>query len=124
MSKTLTSSRATLLNVISPDAGNLGFGADVNVSATESYSLFVPLYTSVIEEYHIGFTKKTPSPPSEFGKVNTPGDLDPDNEFLISTRLEYGRCLQGLLHNILPLLQKKFKTKGFRNTATKTETSA
>jgi len=104
----LTSPRATLLDVISSEAGNPDLGAAMETPSTESYIQLVPLFASITEDYQIfDYLKMTPHPPSEINNVSTLVDMDPDNEFLISPCLKYGRCIRGFLHTLLLLLQKK-----------------
>ncbi|KAK2717838.1 hypothetical protein QYM36_006592 [Artemia franciscana] len=98
--KTLkTSLGATLLDVIQSGVENLDSGVGIYAPDAESYTLFAPLFDPIIEDYHIGFTKNDSHPPSDFGDVNTLGDLDPDNKFVISTRVRCGRSLQGYPFN-------------------------
>ena len=73
--------------VENPDSGIGAYAGD-----KESYTLFSPFFDKIIEEYH-GFSQ------DDIHKSNlNPNDLDapnpdPDNEFIVSTRIRVGRNL-------------------------------
>ena len=65
----------------------------------ESYTLFAELFNPVIEDYHGGFKSTDKHPPTDFGDLNTLVNVDPNNEFVISTRVRCGRSLKGYPFN-------------------------
>ncbi|XP_023211725.1 arginine kinase-like [Centruroides sculpturatus] len=94
-----TAMGATLLDIIQSGVENLDSGVGIYAPDAESYSLFAPLFDSVIEAYHAGFKSTDKHPATDFGDINTLVDLDPTNEFVISTRVRCGRSLQGYPFN-------------------------
>lgn len=94
-----TAMGATLLDIIQSGVENLDSGVGIYAPDAESYSLFAPLFDSVIEAYHSGFKSTDKHPQTDFGDINTLVDLDPTNEFVISTRVRCGRSLQGYPFN-------------------------
>lgn len=90
---------ATLLDVIQSGVENLDSGVGIYAPDAESYSLFSDLFDPVIDDYHQGFKPTDRHPPSDFGDLSTLVDVDPNNEFVISTRVRCGRSLQGYPFN-------------------------
>ncbi|KAL3251888.1 hypothetical protein MRX96_055022 [Rhipicephalus microplus] len=90
---------ATLLDVIQSGVENLDSGVGVYAPDAESYTVFAELFDPVIDDYHKGFPPGTKHPPTDFGDINTLVNVDPRNEFVISTRVRCGRSLQGYPFN-------------------------
>ncbi|KAH9382984.1 hypothetical protein HPB48_023621 [Haemaphysalis longicornis] len=89
-----TAMGATLLDVIQSGAENLDSGVGVYAPDAESYTLFAELFNPVIDDYHKGFPPSAKHPPTDFGDLNTIVNVDPKDEFVISTRVRCGRSLQ------------------------------
>ncbi|KAL1413969.1 hypothetical protein MTO96_030863 [Rhipicephalus appendiculatus] len=94
-----TAMGATLLDVIQSGVENLDSGVGVYAPDAESYTVFAELFDPVIDDYHKGFPPGAKHPPTDFGDINTLVNLDPKNEFVISTRVRCGRSLQGYPFN-------------------------
>jgi len=94
-----TAMGATLLDVIQSGVENLDSGVGLYAPDAESYTLFADLFNPVIEDYHGGFKPTDKHPPTDFGDLNTLVNVDPNNEFVISTRVRCGRSLQGYPFN-------------------------
>uniref|UniRef100_A0A6G1SIW6 Arginine kinase n=1 Tax=Aceria tosichella TaxID=561515 RepID=A0A6G1SIW6_9ACAR len=94
-----TAMGATLLDVCQSGFENLDSGVGIYAPDAESYTLFADLFNPIIEDYHGGFKATDKHPPSDFGDMNTLVNLDPNNEFVISTRVRCGRSLQGYPFN-------------------------
>merc|ERR1712212_733182 len=86
---------ATLLDVIQSGVENLDSGVGVYAPDAEAYTLFAPL----IEDYHVGFTQKDKHPDMDFGDVNSLVNVDPEGQFVISTRVRCGRSMEGYPFN-------------------------
>ncbi|KAE9416120.1 hypothetical protein Angca_004081, partial [Angiostrongylus cantonensis] len=92
---------ATLLDVIQSGVENLDSGVGLYAPDAESYTLFADLFNPVIEEYHNGFKATDTQPPMDLGEKNATEltDLDPENKFIVSTRIRCGRSLAGYPFN-------------------------
>jgi creatine kinase len=90
---------ATLLDVIQSGVANLDSGCGIYAPDAEAYLLFAPLFDPVIEDYHGGFKSTDKHPPSDWGDVDSLGNVDPDGTFVISTRVRCGRSVQGYPFN-------------------------
>lgn len=86
---------ATLLDVIQSGVENLDSGIGVYAPDADSYSVFADLFDPIIEDYHGGFKKDDKHPSSDFGDLGSFVNVDPDEEFVISTRVRCGRSLEG-----------------------------
>jgi len=93
-----TSMGSTLLDVIQSGIENLDSGVGVYAPDAESYKVFAPLFDAVIEEYH-GLKPNEKHPPSDFGNLDDLVNVDPENKFVVSTRVRCGRSLQGYPFN-------------------------
>ncbi|TMS33905.1 hypothetical protein L596_001593 [Steinernema carpocapsae] len=98
---------ATLLDVIQSGVENLDSGVGVYAPDAEAYTLFKRLFDPLIEDYHNGFgaDKKQPETFLGEGKTAELEDLDPEGEFINSTRIRCGRSLEGYPFN--PCLTEK-----------------
>nr|ABU97463.1 arginine kinase [Aleuroglyphus ovatus]ABU97471.1 arginine kinase [Glycyphagus domesticus] len=90
---------ATLLDVIQSGVENLDSGCGIYAPDAESYKLFAPLFDPIIEDYHGGFKPTDKHPASDFGDISKFVDVDPKNEYVLSTRVRCGRSLQGYPFN-------------------------
>ncbi|XP_040066487.1 arginine kinase-like [Ixodes scapularis] len=94
-----TAMGATLVNII--QSGVEHFDSEVGMCApdAESYTLLACLFNPVIEDYHGGF-KATDKPPlTDFEDLSSLVNVDPDDQFAISTGVRCGRSLQGYPFN-------------------------
>jgi len=94
-----TAMGATLLDVIQSGVENLDSGVGLYAPDAEAYTLFKELFDPVIDDYHQGFKPTDKHPQSDFGDLSTLVNVDPNNEFVISTRVRCGRSLQGYPFN-------------------------
>jgi len=90
---------STLLDVVQSGMENLDSGVGIYAPDAESYTLFSDLFDPIIEDYHVGFKAGDCHPPRNFGDVETLGNLDPEGQFIISTRVRCGRSLEGYPFN-------------------------
>ncbi|KAH8364710.1 hypothetical protein KR084_010285, partial [Drosophila pseudotakahashii] len=91
--------KSTLLDVIQSGLENHDSGVGIYAPDAESYTVFADLFDPIIEDYHGGFKKTDKHPASTFGDVATFGNVDPTNEYVISTRVRCGRSMQGYPFN-------------------------
>ncbi|KAL0268094.1 UNVERIFIED_CONTAM: hypothetical protein PYX00_010166 [Menopon gallinae] len=94
-----TSFNSSLLDVIQSGVENPDSGVGIYAPDAEAYTVFADLFDPIIEDYHGGFKKTDKHPPKDWGDVNALGNLDPDGEFIISTRVRCGRSMQGYPFN-------------------------
>jgi len=94
-----TAMGATLLDVIQSGVSNLDSGVGIYAPDAESYTLFAPLFDPIIDDYHGGFKPTDTHPPSDFGNLDELVNVDPNNEFVVSTRVRCGRSLAGYPFN-------------------------
>jgi len=94
-----TSFGSTLLDVIQSGVENLDSGVGVYAPDAEAYAVFADLFDPIIEDYHGGFKKTDKHPAKNFGDVSTMGNVDPQGEFVISTRVRCGRSMKGYPFN-------------------------
>ncbi|XP_017071800.1 arginine kinase isoform X1 [Drosophila eugracilis] len=91
--------KSTLLDVIQSGLENHDSGVGIYAPDAEAYTVFADLFDPIIEDYHGGFKKTDKHPASTFGDVSTFGNVDPTNEYVISTRVRCGRSMQGYPFN-------------------------
>ncbi|XP_055544226.1 arginine kinase 1-like [Wyeomyia smithii] len=94
-----TTLKSTLLDCIQSGLDNHDSGVGVYAADAECYELFGALFNPVIEEYHGGFTAEAQHPASDWGDATTFEDLDPDGDYIISTRVRCGRSIEGFPFN-------------------------
>lgn len=93
----------SLLDVIRSGSINLDSAIGVYSPNAASYDLFSELLTPIIEDYH-GFSSTDEQPMTDFGDSESLTNLDPNNEFVISTRV---RCCRSLAdYPFFPLMTK------------------
>ncbi|XP_020816579.1 arginine kinase isoform X1 [Drosophila serrata] len=91
--------KSTLLDVIQSGLENHDSGVGIYAPDAEAYTVFADLFDPIIEDYHGGFKKTDKHPASTFGDVASFGNVDPTNEYVISTRVRCGRSMQGYPFN-------------------------
>nr|ACO56119.1 arginine kinase [Ascaris suum] len=94
---------ATLYDVIRSGVFNLDASIGVYAPDAESYKTFAALFDPIIQDYH-GFSPKDKQPPVDLGegkRADFP-PLDPNNKYIVSTRIRCGRSIAGYPFN--PLL--------------------
>lgn len=74
---------------------NLDSGIGIYAPDADAYTVFGDLFDKIIEEYHMGFGSDSKHPKSDWGDVNSLGNIDPTGNFVISTRVRCGRALKG-----------------------------
>lgn len=90
---------ATLLDCVQSGFENPDSGVGIYAPDAEAYSLFSELFDPIIEDYHAGFKKTDVHPQRDFGDVNTFSNVDPEGQYVISTRVRCGRSLEGYPFN-------------------------
>jgi len=89
-----TSSGIKLNQIINSGLENLDSGIGVYAGDKDSYKTFAPLFDPIIKEYH-GFNQdQVHISDLDLNKLDI-SNLDPNNEFIISTRIRVGRNLDG-----------------------------
>ncbi|KAL3288676.1 hypothetical protein HHI36_003109 [Cryptolaemus montrouzieri] len=91
--------KSTLLDCVQSGMMNLDSGIGIYAPDPEAYSVFAPLFDPIIEDYHMGFTPQNSHPPLNWGNLNTLVNLDPQNKYIISTRVRCGRSIEGYPFN-------------------------
>jgi len=91
-----TSFGSSLLDCIQSGCENLDSGFGIYAPDAEAYSLFGAIFDPMIADYH-GF--KGVHPPRDFGDVDSFTNIDPTNEFVVSTRVRCGRSMDGYAFN-------------------------
>lgn len=86
---------STLLDCIQSGFANLDAQIGIYAPDPDAYTVFSPILDKVIEDYHGGFKATDKQPAPEFGDISTLTDLDPTNEYIISTRVRCARTLAG-----------------------------
>lgn len=88
-------------------------GCGIYASDPEAYDVFKEVLHPVIKDYHKVSEVKHPKP--DFGDLNNLGfgDLDPDNEFIVSTRVRVGRSHASF--GFPPVVNAEVKTPDIKN---------
>lgn len=94
-----TSLGATLLDVIQSGVENPDSGVGIYAPDADSYTVFADLFDPVIEDYHNGFKKTDLHPARDFGDGSAFVNVDPEGQYVISTRVRCGRSLEGYPFN-------------------------
>ncbi|XP_017071805.1 arginine kinase [Drosophila eugracilis] len=106
--KTTPSFNSTLLHCISSGLCNHDSGVGLYAPDPEAYKVFADLFDPVIEDYHKCFRKTDKQPATSFGKGKDFENLDPDCNFIVSTRVRCGRAIVGYPFNPC-LMEKDYK---------------
>ncbi|KAG9511176.1 hypothetical protein GZH46_00259, partial [Fragariocoptes setiger] len=94
-----TSMGATLLDVVQSGFENLDSNIGLYAPDAEAYTVFADLFNPIIDEYHGGFKPSDNHPRTDFGDLNSLVNVDPSNQFVISTRVRCGRSVRGYPFN-------------------------
>lgn len=103
-----TSFGSTLLDCVQSGFENHDSGVGIYAPDAEAYTVFAKIFDLIIEDYHKGFKSTDVHPAKCWGDVNTLSDLDPENKYIISTRVRCGRSLEGYPFNPL-LTEQQYK---------------
>jgi len=90
---------STLLDVIQSGVANLDSGVGIYAPDAEAYTTFKALFDPVIETYHKGFKPTDKHPACDFGDVNSIINVDPEGNYVQSTRVRGARSVKGLPFN-------------------------
>jgi len=87
--------------VIQSGVKNLDSGVGVYAPDAEAYTTFKELFDPIIQDYHDGFKPTDRQPATDLGEshVSELKNLDPENKFIVSTRIRCGRSLAGYPFN-------------------------
>lgn len=88
-----TSYGSTLLDVVKSGFDNHDSYVGIYAPDPEAYDVFARIFDPIIENYHGGFRECDTNPELNWGDPSMLSDLDPENEFIISTRVRCARCL-------------------------------
>jgi len=94
-----TSFGSTLLDCIQSGLENLDSGVGIYAPDPEAYATFADIFDPIIDDYHGGFKKSQMHPPTNFGDLDSLGNVDPDDQFVVSTRVRCARSLAGYPFN-------------------------
>jgi len=90
----VTANGFTLERAIRSGVENLDSGIGVYAGDEESYETFSPLFDKIIEDYH-GFTTLDKHQSNLNVEALKSPNLDPDDEYILSTRIRVGRNIKG-----------------------------
>lgn len=88
-----------LFNLLFKGLENHDSGVGIYAPDADSYTVFADLFDPIIEDYHGGFKKTDKHPARDFGDVSVFKNLDPNNEYVVSTRVRCGRSMEGYPFN-------------------------
>lgn len=91
--------RSTLLDCIRSGLENVDSGVGIYAADPECYVTFAPIFKPIIEDYHLGFQCAAPQPELNWGDAQSLAKLDPDNKYIVSTRIRCGRSLEGFAYH-------------------------
>lgn len=74
-------------------------GVGIYAPDPEAYIVFSSLFNPIIQDYHIGFGPEDKHPKLDWGDINSLENLDPNGEFILSTRVRCGRSIEGFPFN-------------------------
>lgn len=90
---------SSLLDVIQSGLQNPDSGVGIYAADPECYTVFAPLFDPIVEDYHEGFKPFDQHPSTDFGDPSTIPILDPQNKYIISTRVRCARSLENFPFN-------------------------
>ncbi|XP_045477829.1 arginine kinase-like [Harmonia axyridis] len=90
---------STLMDCIQSGLMNLDSGVGIYAPDPEAYTVFSPIFDAIIEDYHLGFSPNHTHPPLDWGDLTAFQNLDPENRYIISTRVRCGRSIEGYPFN-------------------------
>lgn len=85
----------TLLDCIQSGLENRDSSIGIYAADVEAYNVFSDLFDPIIEECHIGFAKDAVHPELNWGDPTTLQNLDPENKYIVSTRIRCARSIEG-----------------------------
>lgn len=88
-----TSMGSTLLDCIQSGLTHHSSGVGIYAADTDAYTTFADLFDPVIEEYHVGFGRDAIQGEAYWGDPTQLVTIDPDEKYVISTRVRCGRSL-------------------------------
>ncbi|XP_012143752.1 arginine kinase [Megachile rotundata] len=91
----MTSTGSNLMDVIQSGLTNLDSGVGLYAPDQLAYDVFADLFDPMIEEYHGDFKPTHVHPDLEWGTAEELGNLDPEGQFVISTRIRCARSVEG-----------------------------
>lgn len=104
--KTVTTShKSSLVDCISSGLDIHESMIGVYAADSEAYDIFGDLFNPLIKDYHIGFEKPAKHPDKNWGDPKTFTDIDPNNEYITSTRIRCIRTVDG--YPFIPLMNEQ-----------------
>lgn len=100
-----TSRGFRLIDVIRSGVENKDSGCGVYIPDVESLEVFAPLLSRIIQDYHSFGEEDSHRRDLDIDSMGHVGDLDPDGEYIVSTRIRVGRNLDG--YPFAPGISKK-----------------
>lgn len=94
-----TTFKSTLLDCINSGLENHDSHIGIYAPDAEAYTVFAKIFDPIIEEYHEGFKVEDKQPDIDWGDPTEFTNLDPDNEFIRSTRVRCARSVEGIPFN-------------------------
>lgn len=91
----VTNANSTLMDVVQSGFKNPDSNVGVYAPDQHAYDVFAELFDAIIEEYHMNFTSADVHPDLDWGSAEELGDLDPEGEFVLSTRIRCARSVNG-----------------------------
>ena len=88
-----------MLFINSTGVENLDSGVGIYAPDAQSYKTFAALFDPIIDDYHKGFKPTDKHPKTDFGNIENFVNVDPKNEYVLSTRVRCGRSLNGYPFN-------------------------
>lgn len=98
-----TSFGTSLIDCINSGLQNHKSLIGIYAADAEAYETFGEIFTPIIEEYH-KFTPDMTHPAADWGDVSSFENLDPNNEFIVSTRIRCARSVKDFALN--PLMKE------------------
>lgn len=86
---------STLYDCIRSGLENLDSSIGIYAADAECYDTFGAIFNPIINDYHGEFTDEMNHPPTDYGKPESFGDLDPDKKYIVSLRIRCGRSIDG-----------------------------
>lgn len=70
-------------------------GCGIYAPDADAYHVFSEIFDPIIEDYHLGFKKSDKHPSTNWGDVDCLTNVDPTNEYVVSTRVRCARSIEG-----------------------------
>merc|ERR1719361_1930414 len=104
-----TGVKGTLADCIRSGCENTDSGVGIYACDPEGYTTFAPILDKVIMDYHK--VTELNHPPHDYGRdqVDAWKDLDPEEKFVVSTRVRVGRSYKGI--GFPPVITKEDRAK-------------